>query len=107
MVNDPPPVIDSGNDCADDDIDQEMVATFVAMDNNQHPVFYSHPKNEQLPLDQEQVAEKYGDTNGLNFTKDCKYSCSLAAKKKCNHEMLNVQINNLGDFVLFPSMWYH
>jgi hypothetical protein len=58
MVNDPPPVFDSGNDCTDDDVDQEMAVSFIAMDSNQPPVFYSHPKNEQFPLYQEQVAEK-------------------------------------------------
>ncbi len=52
-VNDPPPVFDSGNNCTDNHIDQKMATSFVAMDNNQSPVFYSHPKNEQLPLDQE------------------------------------------------------
>jgi hypothetical protein len=31
----------------------------------------------------------------------------LLTKKKCDHEILNVQINNLGDYVLFPSVWYH
>ncbi len=28
-------------------------------------------------------------------------------KNKCDHEISNVQINNLGDYVLFPSVWYH
>jgi hypothetical protein len=37
-----------------------MAASFVANDNNPPPVFYSDPKNERLPLDQEQVAEKCG-----------------------------------------------
>ncbi len=107
-VNNPPPVFDSGNNCTDDDIDQKMAVSCVAKDNDQPPLFYSDPKNEQLPLDQKQVAEKCGDNNRPNLAKDCKYSsCFSVTKKKCHHEILNVQINNLGEFVLFPSMWYH
>jgi hypothetical protein len=107
MVNNPPPVFDYSNDCTEDDIDQKMAASFVVMDHNHPPVFDSNPKNEQLPLDHEQVAEESGDNNGLNLAKDCTYSCFLVTKKKCNHKVLNVQINNLGDFVLFQSVWYY
>jgi hypothetical protein len=63
MVDSPPPVFDSGNVCTEDDIDQKMAASLVAMDNNHPPVFDSNSKNEQLPLDHEQVAEECSDNN--------------------------------------------
>ncbi len=57
--------------------------------------------------DPEEVAEECSANNGLNLAKDCTYSCFLGTKKKCDNGILNVQINNLGDYVLFPSVWYH
>jgi hypothetical protein len=54
------------NDCTEDNIDQKMAASFLAMDNNPPPVFDSNPKNEQLPLNPGQVAEECSDNNGLN-----------------------------------------
>jgi hypothetical protein len=100
MANNPPPVFDSGNDCTEDDIDEKMAASFIAMDNNHPPVFDSDPKNEQFPLDHEEVAEECSDNNGLNSAKDCMYSCFLVTEKECDHEISNVHINNLGDYVL-------
>jgi hypothetical protein len=70
-------------------------------------VFDSDPKNDQLPLDHEEVAEECSDNNGLNLAKDCTYSCFSMTKKKCDHKTLSVQINNLGDYILFPSVWYY
>jgi hypothetical protein len=94
-------------DCTEDGIDEKMAASFLAMDNNPPPVFDTDPKNEQLPLDPEEAAEECSDNNRLNVAKDCMYSCFLGTKKKYDHEISNVQINNLGDYVLFPSKWYY
>ncbi len=90
MDNNPPPVFDSGNNWTEGDINDKMAASFVAMDNNHPPVFDSNPKNEQLPLDHEEVAEECSDNNGLNLAKNYTYSCFLVTKKKCDHETLNV-----------------
>ncbi len=56
--DDSPPVFDSGNDCTEDDIDEKLAASFVTMGNNHPPVFDSNPRDEQLPLDHEEVAEE-------------------------------------------------
>jgi hypothetical protein len=53
-------------DCTEYGIDEKMAAPFFAMDNDPPPVFDSDPKNEQLPLDPEEVAEDCSDKNGLN-----------------------------------------
>jgi hypothetical protein len=101
MVNNPPPMFDSGINFTANDIDEKMAASFVAMDNNHPPVSDSNPKNEQLPLDHEEGAEECSDNNGLNLAKDCTHSCFLMTKKKCDHKISNVQITIAGTMSSF------
>jgi hypothetical protein len=44
--------------------------------------------------------------NGLNFAPLCNNFC-FTKKKECDHKKKNVQINNVGKYVQFPSKWYH
>jgi hypothetical protein len=44
--------------------------------------------------------------NGLNFAPLCNSFC-FTKKKGCDHKKKNVQINNVGKYVQFPSKWYH
>ena len=76
-------------------------------------VVYSH--NSNIPLF---YREKHGmasmqdgstyesDENGINFAPLCTQAC-LGKDSECVHEQKRVQINSLGQYVLFPSKWYH
>jgi hypothetical protein len=44
--------------------------------------------------------------NGLNFAPLCNNFC-FTKKRECDHDKKNVQINNVGKYVQFPSKWYH
>ncbi len=46
MDNNPPPVFDSGKDCTEDDIDENLATSSLAMDKDYPPVFDSDPENE-------------------------------------------------------------
>jgi hypothetical protein len=47
-----------------------------------------------------------GNGNGLNFAPLCKNFC-FTKQKECDHKKKNVQMNNVGEYVQFPSKWYH
>jgi len=46
------------------------------------------------------------DENEINFAPLCTPAC-LGKYSGCVHEQKKVQINTLGQYVLFPSKWYH
>jgi hypothetical protein len=47
--------------------------------------------------------------NGLNFLPECKDACFVGKKNiGCGHICKNVQINEAGEYILFPSQcWHH
>lgn len=57
---------------------------------------------------------KYGDDNGLIFAPTCNHSNDGVKKcfasfrqKQCSHKTDTVPLNLLGQYVLFPSRWWH
>lgn len=44
--------------------------------------------------------------NGLQFAPRCDGQCFLQTAK-CDHTIQKATLNNVGQFVVFPSMWYH
>jgi len=44
---------------------------------------------------------------GLNFTPKCDNFCFTSRKTVCDHIKNNVPINNLDDYVVFPSKCFH
>ncbi len=49
---------------------------------------------------------KRHDNNGLFFVPECTCQC-FANDEECNHDNIQVDLNKLGDYVAFPSLWYH
>jgi hypothetical protein len=47
------------------------------------------------------------DDNGLIFLPDCTDDCFKGKKVKCDHHQKNVQINNVKNYILFPSTCLH
>jgi hypothetical protein len=46
--------------------------------------------------------------NGLIFAPRCNGECSTSRKeKKCDHPVNKVSLDNVGEYVVFPSRWYH
>ena len=46
------------------------------------------------------------DNNGLFFAPDCNDLCFLR-DRECNHNHRQASLNKVGEYVVFPSMWYH
>jgi hypothetical protein len=50
----------------------------------------------------------FGDSNGLIFAPKCNGECLTSRKeKKCDHPVNTVALDIVGDYVVFPSRWYH
>ena len=50
----------------------------------------------------------FGDSNGLIFAPRCDGECFTSRKeKKCDHPVNKVSLGNVGEYVVFPSRWYH
>jgi hypothetical protein len=48
------------------------------------------------------------DNNGLVFAPECDGPCFPNYRQaKCNHSHHSVSLNKVGEYVAFPSMWYH
>ncbi len=49
-----------------------------------------------------------GDGNGLRFAPRCDGECFSSSKEKeCDHPVNKVTLDNIGDYNVFPSRWYH
>jgi hypothetical protein len=50
----------------------------------------------------------FGDGNGLIFAPRCNGECFTSRKeKKCDHPVNKVSLDNVGEYVVFLSRWYH
>ncbi len=61
-----------------------------------------------------QTLLEYGDNNGLLFAPMCNLANDNDVKcfdtrreKKCDHKIDKVALNKLGQYVIFPSRWWH
>jgi hypothetical protein len=72
-------------------------------DSNLLLMFKTKPVKESKPANEEGVD---ANENGPNFAPLCDGFC-FTKKWECDHEKKNVQINNVGKYVQFPSKWYH
>jgi hypothetical protein len=66
------------------------------------------------PMRKEDQLVKYGDENGLIFAPTCHPSndgiekCFDSCRNKlCSHKTDNVPLNHVGQYVIFPSRWWH
>ena len=55
-----------------------------------------------------------GDNNGLHFAPACPPANDRVEKcfsptniKECEHDILTIALNDVGNFVIFPSRWWH
>jgi len=85
----------------------------VVMDEWKNLVEYCHNSNVPLFYKEKHVQDSMQDgstektdENGINFAPLCTPAC-LGKYSGCVHEKKKVQINTLGQYVLFPSKWYH
>ena len=46
------------------------------------------------------------DDNGVILAPSCVTGCYLQGRA-CNHGMIKLQLNKVGDYVVFPSLWWH
>jgi hypothetical protein len=53
-----------------------------------------------------QVSLNLVDGTGLNFAPKCNHFC-FTRKTVCDHVKNNVRLNNLVDYVVFPSKCFH
>jgi len=67
-----------------------------------------------IPMRKEDQLIKYGDDNGLFFAPLCQPANDNDVKcfdtwrnKRCNHKVDKVALNKLGEYVVFPSRWWH
>ena len=44
--------------------------------------------------------------NGLEFAPRCVGQCFIQ-QAECDHTVQNATLNHVGNYVVFPSMWYH
>jgi hypothetical protein len=44
--------------------------------------------------------------NGLQFVPTCDGQCFLQ-QAECDHTIQKATLNHVGEYVVFPSMWYH
>jgi hypothetical protein len=67
------------------------------------PLFYreKHVKGSMQDASSEET-----DENGINFAPLCTTLC-FGKSSGCGHEHKKVQINTVGQYVLFSSKWYH
>jgi hypothetical protein len=72
-------------------------------DSNLVLMFKTKPVKESKRANDEDVD---ANGNGLNFSPLCNSFC-FTKKKECDHKKKKVQINNVGEYVQFPSKWYH
>jgi hypothetical protein len=50
----------------------------------------------------------FSDGNGLIFAPRCNGECLTSRKeKKCDHPASKVALDNVGEYVVFPSRWYY
>jgi hypothetical protein len=50
----------------------------------------------------------FSDGNGLIFAPRCNGECFTSRKeKKCDHPVNKVSLDNVGEYVVFRSRWYH
>lgn len=54
----------------------------------------------------EDIVPQTQDDNGLIFGPSCVGDC-FTKEFECNHERIKVHLNEVGDYVLFPSLWWH
>ncbi len=71
--------------------------------NSNIPLFY---KEKHVKGSMQDGSTEETDENGINFAPLCTPAC-LGKYSGCVHEQKKVQINTLGQYILFPSKWYH
>jgi hypothetical protein len=54
----------------------------------------------------EDIVPQMQDDNGLIFGPSCVGDC-FTKELECNHERIKVHLNEVGEYVLFPSLWWH
>jgi hypothetical protein len=67
------------------------------------PLFY---REKHVTGTMEDESSQESDQNGINFAPLCTTLC-FGKSSGCAHERKKVQINTVGQYVLFPSKWYH
>ncbi len=45
--------------------------------------------------------------NGLRFTPSCDSKCFIGDKRCAHTDFFRVELNNVGDYVAFPTVWWH
>jgi hypothetical protein len=93
-------------DATEDGINEEYfkdVDIHGMTDNHTSPLFESDPEEDQLQLNSKEVAVDGSDYNGLNLAQHCPDSC-FSGKEDCDNKKVYVQLINLGNHVLFPTI---
>ena len=81
----------------------------VSSDRKSPPVLPAFPERrltETVPENMCLVCPPTQDDNGLIFGPSCTGRC-FTTDDECDHEKVKVQLNEVGQYAVFPSLWWH
>jgi hypothetical protein len=55
----------------------------------------------------ETTASSNKDVNGLRFAPSCDTKCFIGEERCAHEDYFRVELNNVGDYVAFPAVWWH
>jgi hypothetical protein len=106
-----------GSDSDDsEDSNKEGTAEFVYSDPNKKGTVSLKSGGKCFRLHCSEDGDDYygGDNNGLHFAPACPPANDGVEKcfsptniKECEHDILTIALNEVGNFVMFPSRWWH
>jgi len=79
-----------------------LSAFLILIDNNIRNMCYSIDSS----LSEESIDSLSPMDNGLQFAPRCDGQCFLQ-QAECDHTIQKATLNQVGEYVVFPSMWYH
>ena len=79
-----------------------LSAFLISVDNNIRNMSYSNDSS----LSEELIDSLSPMDNGLQFAPRCDGQCFLQ-QAECDHTIQKATLNQVGEYVVFPSMWYH
>ena len=79
----------------------------LSVDTAEKIIYWSNSSTSDESLHSLSPWEPKKDNNGLVFAPSCNGPCFLR-QAECDHrDCQEVTLNRVGDYIVFPSMWYH
>ena len=104
------PSLSSTIEGGDENFDSHLMDDTDGVDDRKSPpelpAFPERHLTETVPEDMCLVCPPTQDDNGLIFGPSCTGRC-FTTDDECDHEMVKVQLNKVGQYAVFPSLWWH